>query len=106
MRRVILLALILGCTGCAASDQEKEGATRAWISCLNAAVLRYDDHKSSPVEIAYGILPACSTQFHAVEDVYSAGLSLDAYYGVLQPRMERDALQTATAVVLKERAAR
>jgi hypothetical protein len=106
MRRVILLALVVMCGGCEASEQEKDQANRAWISCLTDAALRYDDHKSSVVDVAYGILPACSTQFHAVEEAYGSALSIDAYYGSFQPAMERKALQTATAVILKERASR
>jgi hypothetical protein len=81
MRSVLCLAL--GCSlmesaaavaqspDLAAIKAAEDAATKVYLSCVDRAAKRLDDHRSDPATIAQGALSACGTEFDATVETFS-----------------------------------
>lgn len=70
MRRAIavLLCLAAGCATASSDSDLKKAVTKAWGDCIMAAVQRFDDGKSDPASMAYGIAPKCAVEYNQLTE--------------------------------------
>lgn len=103
--RVLTTLLLLTLCACAATNAEKESAMRGAIDCFRRAVRTMDDRQSDAATVGVGVLATCSSEANQAIEVAGQGMPYGAYLN-FKRRMEAINLETATAVVLQERAAR
>jgi hypothetical protein len=82
---------------------EREAASKVYVSCLDRAAKRLDDHKSDPATIARGMLSACGAEFDQDVKAHSRSLSLDGEQKVARTLRETS-LDGAIQLVLSNRA--
>src|SRR5256885_1615507 len=84
---------------------EREAASKVYVSCLNRAAKRLDDHKSDPATIARGMLSACGAEFDDDVKVHSRYLEdLEGRQKVARALRETS-LDIAIQIVLQNRQA-
>lgn len=107
VRHAAVFLAIAGCaTPSSAQDLEaaKRDAGRAYIACLHTAALRLDDGRSEASSIGIGVAGACTGERHAYAMV--AGRGVYQLERGMQERLDNEAQDRATAIVLAERARR
>jgi hypothetical protein len=109
--RVFLMGIIAAyLSGCATkppevTDQERNDAMNALISCLHAAAKKLDDNRSEASTVALGLRSLCAAEFAPSREVY--GRHLNPAARQMYDRKEQEAfIQIATTAVLDERAKR
>jgi hypothetical protein len=55
----------------AAIKAAEDAATKVYLSCVDGAAKRLDDHRSDPATIAQGALSVCGKEFDATVEVFS-----------------------------------
>jgi hypothetical protein len=69
---------------------DRDAATQTYVSCLDRAAKRLDDHRSDPMTIAHGMMSACGAEFDQEVKVYSRHLDLQGEQRVRLSRRDRN----------------
>jgi hypothetical protein len=104
---IIASACVAGCSSAPqaieATEQEKDDAATAWISCLAASAEDMDDGISDASTVAVAVAAMCHSEFLASRETFSRGMNAPT-----RTMFERGAgdmeIENATIAVLKARA--
>jgi hypothetical protein len=88
-----------------ATDQERSEVLMTLEVCLHAAAKKLDDGRSEASTVALGLRPSCAGEFARSRDIYARSLN-PAAAQIFHRSDDQAFMQTATAVVLDERAKR
>jgi hypothetical protein len=89
----------------AATDQQKDMAAQAYMSCLLETAHSLDDETLSEPEVGAGISAACRESFEHMKEVYSRGAS-EALSTSLSHGFDALQLKSSARAVLLVRASR
>jgi hypothetical protein len=85
-------------------ETEREAASSAWVDCVVEAVIRFDDGKTDPVSIAYGIAPQCAVQYSQLTRITAQQLSSTQSGRVhILNLMKDDEIKSITSAILIHR---
>lgn len=97
----VAISLLTGC----ASREQQTAALDAWRDCIRTAVKRYDDGRTDPVSLAYGIAPNCASLYNEFGSTMMSGMITDKGQDAMRERVRASELRMITNAILENRAA-
>jgi hypothetical protein len=94
----------MGCVQQGATDAEKHATLRAWVSCVQHAAEQFDDGRSDPVRIAFGIEPVCAGLYGQFTEAIVSSEKTEDAMSDLRKLYAAQELPLITTVVLIGRA--
>src|SRR5262245_38782700 len=108
-RIVLIVSLSFALANCASSVEDRMAEAKpvldAWSKCIMRAVAQFEDGKSDPVSVAYGLTPKCARLYQQFTEKTVAAMSTDRGQTFMRNTAGSQEVKLATSAVLSYRAA-
>lgn len=98
MIRAAAACLVLA--ACATADVVNSPASKEWGDCIAKAVKRFDDGKTDPVSIAYGVAPQCGVQYQQLTELMVSQYMTEGGQANMRALMRANEVKSITSAVL------